>query len=183
MKNLLLLLLAISLSLAISSCGSNEGCTDPSSANYDPDAEIDDGSCTSYNRDRFYGDYLGTFLCNNALLKPALDNDSLMFEIKEPVSPNDYKHVILVLFIDGIPVELDGIIENDALIIDDTVPGLSVPDFPFEGVDTEVNVIGLGNATISSDEQSLEGELKLTLEFADGSGSAEDTCALTGTKE
>ena len=183
MKNLLLLLLAISLSFAITSCGESEGCTDPSSANYDPEAEIDDGSCTSYNRDRFYGAYLGTFLCNNALLKPSLDNDSLMFEIKEPVSPDDYKHVIMVIFIDGLPVELDGSISGNALTIDDTQPGLTVPDFPLEGVDTEVNVIGLGNATFSSDEQSLDGELKLTLEFADGSGSAEDTCALTGVKQ
>lgn len=183
MKNILFLALALVLGLAISSCGGdNRGCTDPTSANYDPEAEEDDSSCTSYNRDKFYGSYLGTFLCTNALLKPSLDNDSLMFSVKEPVAPTDINHVILVLQIDGLPVELNGSINGNSLIIDDTVENLSVPDFPIDGVATIVDVTGLGNSTLSSDEQSMAGELKLTLVFADGSGQVEDTCGLTGNK-
>ena len=38
-------LLAFSLLLVVTSCKENEGCTDPAAANYDADAEKDDGSC------------------------------------------------------------------------------------------------------------------------------------------
>jgi hypothetical protein len=33
------------LTLALSSCKKEEGCTDPNSLNYNPDAEVDDGTC------------------------------------------------------------------------------------------------------------------------------------------
>jgi len=45
MKNLRLLLIPVTL-VAFASCDEKkEGCTDPISINYDPDAEKDDGSC------------------------------------------------------------------------------------------------------------------------------------------
>src|SRR6185503_13022874 len=36
----------IFLVLACSACKKKEGCIDPQSTNYDPDAKVDDGSCT-----------------------------------------------------------------------------------------------------------------------------------------
>lgn len=36
----------IALGTVFTSCKKKEGCTDPNSLNYDPDAEVDDGSCT-----------------------------------------------------------------------------------------------------------------------------------------
>ena len=46
-KNLVfIMILALTTMFAVTSCKKKEGCTDPTSLNYDPDAEDDDGSCT-----------------------------------------------------------------------------------------------------------------------------------------
>lgn len=171
-------------SFLITSCGNSEGCTDPTSANYDPDATEDDGSCTTYARDKFFASYLGDFDCASELLSPKLDNDSLMFTVKEPVSSTNGLAIILGLSIDGIPVDLNGTISEsgDRLLIDDTLENFTIPDFPVDGVSLNANIIGKGFAIISADEQNLMGNLELTIEGTDGSFSATDNCALDGNK-
>ena len=182
MKHIFFLLLILG-SLFIVSCGDKEGCTDPSSENYDPDAIFDDGSCVTYNRTQYYADYLGEFRCENPIFTERLDNDSLMFSISEPVEQESAFAVILTLIIDQIPVNLDGVIDGNTLIIDDTLPNFTLPDFPIDGVSTTVNIIGLGNAVFSDDGQRMEGPLTLTLQLTDGSGSFEDTCILVGMRQ
>ncbi len=180
--SLFVLTLAI---FALSSCGNDEGCTDPSSANFDPEALVDDGSCTSYARTSFFGNYLGDFDCADPLLSSRLDNDSLMFSVKEPVSNANVQAIILGLNIDGIPVDLEGMI-NDAgtrLTIDDMLQNVSIPDLLAPGIITVVNVTGLGFADLSSDETTLTGELELTLSSTDGSLTIMDICTLVGTKQ
>ena len=182
MKNLFYFLLVMG-SLLITSCGDEEGCTDPTSENFNSGAIFDDGSCTTYNRTQFYADYLGEFRCSEQVFIDRLDNDSLMFSISEPVEIESAFAVILTLIIDQIPVDLDGIIDGNTLIIDDTLPNFTLPDFPVDGVSTTVNIIGLGNAVFSDDRQTMEGPLTLRLEFTDGSGFIEDTCTLIGTRQ
>ena len=176
--------LFISLLIGLASCGGDDnGCTDPTSDNFDAEALLDDGTCTSYNRDRFFSNYLGEFGCSNPVFTERLDNDSLMFSISEPVDITDAFEVILTLQIDGIPVNLEGNVSANTLTIDDTLQNFTIPNFLPLGMDTidiTVDVIGLGNAVISDDEQTIEGPLNLRLEFTDGSGFIEDDCFLVG---
>ena len=93
--------------------------------------------------------------------------------------------IILGLNIDGIPVDLEGMI-NDAgtrLTIDDMLQNVSIPDLLAPGIITVVNVTGLGFADLSSDETTLTGELELTLSSTDGSLTIMDICTLVGTKQ
>jgi len=171
--------------LLLTSCGDDKGCTDPTSANYDSEATEDDGSCTTYARDKFFGDYLGEFDCASALLSPKLDNDSLMFSVKQPVDLTDGQAIILALSIDGIPVDLKGTI-NDAgtrLTVDDTLENFTIPDFPVAGTSLTANVEGKGFADISTDQRILTGELELTLVSTDQSTTIMDVCSLVGTKQ
>ena len=106
-----------------------------------------------------------------------------MFSISEPVDITDAFEVILTLQIDGIPVNLEGNVSANTLTIDDTLQNFTIPNFLPLGMDTidiTVDVIGLGNAVISDDEQTIEGPLNLRLEFTDGSGFIEDDCFLVG---
>lgn len=183
-KTLIISIVALSALSLLSSCGGDDkGCMDPTSANYNADVTEDDGSCTTYNRDRFYGNYVGQFTCMQAIFKERLDNDSLVFSINEPVDSKDAFNVIFTLEVDGFPVNLNGRVEGDIVTIDDTEPGLELPDFPIQGESTPVNVIGLGTATLSNNDQTLAGPLNLRLEFADGSGFLEDDCDLVGEKQ
>lgn len=45
-RTLIICVLTLSVAAILPSCKKKEGCTDPNSLNYDPDAEKDDGSCT-----------------------------------------------------------------------------------------------------------------------------------------
>jgi|GEM_PF-2167607 len=63
MKNTLIALSVLCLLLA-SSCDEIEGCTDPSSLNYDQDATLDDGSCL-YVADAYVGTYQVTDTVGN----------------------------------------------------------------------------------------------------------------------
>src|SRR5574343_748286 len=60
-KSLLLLNCALGL-LLVSACDKKEGCTDPQAENFDPSAELENGSCIN-QREKFLGVYEGNVLC------------------------------------------------------------------------------------------------------------------------
>ncbi len=181
------LLFIFALLLSIPSCTDPvPGCTDEQSENYDSEATEDNGSCT-YARTKFLGDYIGPFTCTNPLLKGVLDSDSLEFVIKEAVA-DDRQLVVLGLLIEGIPVDLEGMINGNELIIRDTFTNFAIPDFPNPVDSTQTltliaNVIGDGTATLSADETTITGVLNLDIQATDGSLNAQDMCDLIGTKK
>lgn len=71
---------AVSGLLVLSSCDKKGGCTDVRAENFDPTAEVEDGSCVS-QREKFLGIYQGNVLCiqppNGTFqseVRPANDN-------------------------------------------------------------------------------------------------------------
>ncbi len=138
------------------------GCSDEQAENYDPKVTNDDGSCI-YARDKFFGSFLGSFTCMNAVLAPITNSDSLVFQIKEPVDPEDKSKVVFGLTLEGIPVDLEGTVLGNTLTLSDTLLGFPIP---IGGLTVNGDIIGNGSATISGDGQMLEGILGLTVVLA-----------------
>lgn len=72
--------LAVTGMLVLSSCDKKGGCTDVRAENFDPTAEVEDGSCVA-QREKFLGIYQGNVLCiqppNGSFqseVRPANDN-------------------------------------------------------------------------------------------------------------
>ena len=62
MKKLIYLFLAVSL--VFTACKKEEGCTDSIATNYNPDAEIDDGSCE-------YLPFINSVFCDISIGNPG----------------------------------------------------------------------------------------------------------------
>lgn len=78
-RRLLFIPLAL-IVFAVSSCDKQGGCTDPAAENFDPAAEVEDGTCTP-QREKYYGVYVGQASClqppngiYQSEVKPANDN-------------------------------------------------------------------------------------------------------------
>jgi len=145
------------------------GCTDSEANNYDAAANSDDGSC-SYDRDPFLGEYLGAFTCDDPILAPTLNSDSLNFEVKVPVDDQDKSKVFFTLFIDGFPVDLESTVMGNILTMSDTVRDFVIPDvdLPVLGPTTvTADVIGNGSAMVVGDE--VNGSIDLEMNISDPS--------------
>jgi len=143
------------------------GCTDPEANNYDAGANNDDGSC-SYDRDAFLGEYLGEFTCDDPVLAPILNSDSLNFEVKVPVDDQDKSQVFFSLLIGGFPVDLESTVMGETLTMSDTIRDFVIPDvdLPVLGSTTiTADVIGNGSATVSGDD--VDGSIDLEMNITD----------------
>ena len=168
------LALLLCFSLSITSCNSKEGCTDPASDNYDPEAETNDGSCVlsgctdpeaenynpdaneensscTYAREKFLGDYMGSISSTILITTPS----DFTMSVAEGLSGNN---LVEVEFKDTpVPFPIvSGFARGDSLILDAKTYSVEVM-----GVLTDVDVTG--GALLSSDQLSLQGSMNLGL--------------------
>ena len=164
------------LGLTFSSCGDDEvmGCTDPDAENYNAEATTDDGMCT-YARDKFIGDYLGTFQCPGLLA--IISSDSLFFTITESLDPNNKDEVIVTLSnVGGLTFDLTATASGNELDISAELLGV-----PIQGVTGDVT--GTGSATLNADGSELTADITLTVSIPLLGINDTQTCVLVGTRQ
>ena len=165
--------------ISIQSCGDDdiEGCTDPESTNYNAEATIDDGSC-AYERDVFIGEYLADFSCPGTLA--FVNNDSLIIKIDPSLDQTNKSEVILNIPISGVDVALRGSVANGTLTINDELKDVVIPNVPIVGT-VMGDVVGEGTATMSNDNNTLTGNVMVTVKtaFTD----IVDNCTIVGQRQ
>lgn len=167
--------LCLCLGLVMSSCGDDdvEGCTDPNAENYNPDATVSSGDCT-YARDKFIGDYLGSFICPGAL--SLISSDSLVFSIQPGLNSSNTDEVIVSLtnLAGGLTFDLPATVSGNELSI--TAELLGVPVLGFTG-----DVTGNGTGSLDSTESTITATIAMSV--ATPLGAFSDSCTLVGTKQ
>ena len=149
------------------------GCTDPAAENYNPQATNEDNSCV-YARDKFIGEYLGSFECPGVLA--AVNSDSIVFTIENGLDPDLINQVIITLKdISGFDVPLLATASGN-MLGDINAELLGIPVL---GLTSDVT--GSGEATLSADDQTLTAMVTLTV--SNILGDTEGTCTLVGTKQ
>ncbi|MCB0704564.1 MAG: hypothetical protein KDC34_04615 [Saprospiraceae bacterium] len=137
---------------AFSSC-QKEGCTDPMSDNYNPDAKKDDGTCTPW-RDKF----LATYSVEQSCTGEAAKTGTL-------VASASSKGENMVLFsFDGL--NFTGTVATSTSIV------IESQTINYQGQD--VNITGSGALT--------ESNKSLTLNFTISAGVVNSVCGISGTK-
>ncbi len=165
------------LTIFVSSCGDDdvEGCTDPDAENYNVNATVEDESCV-YARDKFIGDYVGSFLCPGALA--FISSDTLNFSIQPGLDPAKKDELIVTLMnvAGGITIDLTATALGDELIIDAELLGVPVMGVPGD-------VIGTGTATLNADGTQIMADLNMNIKVAAIMLDRTDDCTLVGTKQ
>lgn len=137
----------------LTSC-QQDGCTDPMSDNYDPDAKKDDGSCVPW-RDKFEGNYTGKNACAGA---PEQD-------ISIVITPSGTLD-------DGVVVTVVGAgLIFTARVTSQT--GLTIDNQQITYQGSTVTISGTG---------SLKNETELTVNYNLVSGPLNIPCSVTGNK-
>ncbi len=163
------------------SCGGDDepnditGCTDDRAENFDPNATSDNGECIFPN-DKFFGIYEGSFNCGSIF--STINQESVTFEITPPADPNEVNKVTLSANIAGIPLSLEGDVDNnDIVFIDKVLTDITIPN-PATGDDITVDITFSGTATI--DGNSLTAELVVSTVLVIP---ISDSCTFSGTKQ
>ncbi|MBL0027416.1 MAG: hypothetical protein IPO98_21665 [Saprospiraceae bacterium] len=158
-----LLFLFLILAITLVSCKKDpeviSGCTDPLGDTYNPDASIDNGSCT-YQK-RFLGNYNGEFKCKGVF---ATVFNMALVHVTELIK-KDEVNIIIESAIGPLPVM--GKLTKSEIIVDATLPNIKVRigDVIPGGGDTQVLCDGKVKTilAISADNKILTGSLKIDL--------------------
>lgn len=164
-------ILGLALITSLDSCGDVEGCIDIEAENYNPDADVSDGSCT-YARDKFLGVYIGDLACE----APLSNQGEFTVTISEGLTDNSE---VLISFQDvttPLP-ELTARVDGDQLIIDPESADVPLdPSMPT----ILTTVTYSGEVVIDENEENLSGELRVVFTIVIP---LEAKCDLTAVKQ
>ena len=190
MKNSILILLFVSLLL---SCEDKDppkvsGCTNPLATNYNPDAEVDDGTCTivgcldqgainydananvdsgecMYRKDLFIGTYRGNTECDNPLINALVDTQEVVFTITELPGENNKVTVEVEFDLEFLDQTPEGSIdENNVLTFEQEQRAIEV-DVTMDGVPEILDVKTIGVFELDEAREVLSGDI--TIEVRD----------------
>lgn len=200
-NSVLLPMLCLMLTIAISSCGEDEvpgctdsaadnfnslattndgscvyrGCTNELAENYDPAATIADNNSCVFPRDKFLGEYVGSLNC---LIIDQFNSmtTNVLFESVD----DDVTKISITLTSEDFMLPLDATVDGDEIT-------MAATDFPLVvailGVDTEVLIDIDGTATLDESGETLNGTLTANVVLEEtGSELINDTCSLMATK-
>lgn len=184
LKSFLFLAFAAVMTFGFVSCGDDEpeevmGCTNPNSDQYNENATVDDGSCSTYF-DRFLGTWEGTFNCPGALADLFVSADLAV----SSTSGTDMVSAFVISSRLPDPVPVNGTITENTLTITQAlsdVPLDLLPD-PIVGETFDINVDGV--LTLNDDGSEMTGTITISLEEKTfGAGTLADVCTYTATKQ
>lgn len=199
--SVLLPMLCLILSIAISSCGEDDvpGCTNSAANNFNSLATIDDGTCViigctnelaeNFNpaanssdlsacvfpRDKFLGEYVGSLNC---LLIDQFN--SMTTNILLEAVADDLTKISITLTSEDFTLPLDATVEGNEIT-------MTATDFPqvvqIFGVDTEVLIDIEGTATLNESGDELSGALTANVVVAETDQELiNDNCTLMATR-
>lgn len=187
-SSLFLLLALAFVGLTITSCGDEEitGCTDESAENYDALATIS-GDCT-FAADKFIGSYVGMSDCSGGPVVASLTNDTLMFEIKSALDPDNSNAVVIEIPIMGVPVSFGSIAEGNVMTVNETLGPLPFdvpnPADPTTTISVMVNIAATGEETYDDATDSVSGTISIMITSADSGATLDNgSCLITGVKQ
>lgn len=139
------LISAACLTLGFSGCNKKGGCTDPNAENFDPSAEMEDGTCIA-QRDKFIGFYDVSYQCNRwipeqtipRIVKSTITLDQIWIqnfdEFQNSIVATVSRNTIIIPRqhpdADGHYIEGEGIIVGNTLTITYTVKHGGLPTSP-----------------------------------------------------
>lgn len=155
------------------------GCTDPCSFNYDQLATEDDGTCICA-RDRFLGNYIGSFTCPDDPVLMVFNSDNFNIELVEGIIPED-KETVNFTFRSGVFTGLSlitTVCENRM-----TLPLTTLSNLPFDigGNTITLDVEVSGDFVLNGDE--FQGTFQMKFSTVEGATLGIDECEIQAIKQ
>ena len=147
-------MLGLALVTSLDSCKDVPGCTDSEAENFNPDADVTDGTC-SYARDKFLGTFEGNLSCD----APLPNDEAFTMVIAEGLTNNSEVTLNFQNLTTPLP-ELTARVDGSTLIIDPESVDIALdPNMP----DNTTALSYSGEATIDAAGENLSGELRVLL--------------------
>jgi hypothetical protein len=155
MKKLFYSLTVLLAVIQLSSCAKKEGCTDPTSPNYNADAEKDNGSCidmTSFITGSFTGDFTET--------EQSTGDETLYEDETYIVTKINNSTVFFESESGDLPSFTAEIVDFNALSTSFDIPEFTVNGVTFDGVEITTGADGLlDSGEIEFEFESVDGEI------------------------